>query len=163
MTGSSSCCKSLHNPVLHFWELDSRLFSHEKNTILSRRGNAGPALPEIQVLQLQTSCPTSGFRRHICSLQGTRTLRPRLWPNLCPSNQELMQLKISVAIVDLFLFYSRAESRQLQQPDLGPRHQYLVNNLHIKYINQPFRCCIRKSKVKLRDRQWLLLKYANAT
>lgn len=108
-------------------------------------------------------CPTSGSRSCICSLQASRSLRLCLWPSSCPSNQELMQLKISAAVVDPFLSYSRAKSRQLQQSDLGPRHRYLINNQHITCINHPFRCCIRKSKVKSGDRQWLLLKYANAT
>lgn len=53
--------------------------------------------------------------------------------------------------------------RQLQQCDSGPCRQYPINNLHMKYINQPSICCIRKFKVKLGDRQWLLVKYVNAT
>lgn len=43
----------------------------------------------------------------------------------------------------------------LKQSDLEPHHQYLINN-HIKWINQPFRCCNRKYEVKLGDRQLLL-------
>lgn len=49
----------------------------------------------------------------------------------------------------------------LKQYHLEPPHQYLIN-IHIKQINQPFRCCNRKSQVRLGDRQ-LLLKHANVT
>lgn len=163
MTGSSSFWKSLYNPVSHFWELDSRVFSHEKTTTLSSRGTAGPALPEIQVLHLQRELPYLWFSQVYLLLAGWWDSQDSPGTQFVPSNQELMQLKISFAIVDPFLFYSCAQNRQHRQPDLGPRHRYPINILDIKYTNQPFRCCIRKSKVKLGDRQWLLLKYANTT
>lgn len=105
MTGNSLYCKSLHKPVLHFWELQSRAFSCEKSTILSRHAM------QVQHHLRFRYYPASGSHSHICSLQASRSLRLCLWPGLCPSNQELMQLKISAAIVDPFLSYSCAEKQ----------------------------------------------------
>lgn len=54
-----------------------------------------------------------------------------------------------------------ASPTYLKQCDLEPPHQYLIN-VHIKYINQPFRCCNGKSEVRIGDRQ-LLLKHVSVT
>lgn len=162
VTGSPLYCKSLHTPVLHFWGLDSRVHSHDKEPSWEAEEAQAQQGLRFQFLQLPRGFHDFWLSQVYLLLAGHQSLRPCLWPGLFPSNQE-PKLMILVALVNLFLFHSCAKSRQLHQLNLCPCHQYPIDNVHIKFTNQTFTCCIRKFKVKLGDRQWLLLKYANAT